>query len=154
MTKRELEGALENRCVARIEALGGLALKLSIPGVRGFPDRTVLAPGKLLSNGHDRHSPDSYAPPRVWFFETKRLKTGKISAQQHKWRVRRGAGGVEMKEPKPPKPLRDLDVNYANRQRVERDWNDRYNDYLNSRKEWENKRYPHQINNGPWGDGE
>ena len=36
--KRELERTLEDRCVARIEALGGLALKLSIPGVRGFPD--------------------------------------------------------------------------------------------------------------------
>lgn len=59
-----------------------------------------------------------------------------------------------MKEPKPPKPLRDLDVNYANRARVTRDWNDRYNDYLNDHKRWEDERYPREINNGPWGDGE
>lgn len=68
--KIELERALEDRCVARIEALGGLALKLSIPGARGFPDRTILMPGR-----------------RVWFAEFKRLRTGTISAQQHRWRV-------------------------------------------------------------------
>jgi hypothetical protein len=59
-----------------------------------------------------------------------------------------------MREPQPPKPLRDLDVNYSNRSRIERDWNDRYNDYLNDHKEWERKRYPREVNNGPWGDGE
>lgn len=68
--KIELERALEDRCVARIDALGGLALKLSIPGARGFPDRTILLPDH-----------------RVWFAEFKRLRTGTISAQQHRWRV-------------------------------------------------------------------
>lgn len=69
MTRHELETALENRCVARIDDLGGAALKLVIPGVRGFPDRTILL------RGH------------VWFAEFKRLKTGRASAQQHRWRV-------------------------------------------------------------------
>ena len=68
MTRKELEADLEARCVARIEALGGLALKLVIPGVRGFPDRTVLMPGA-----------------RTWFAEFKRIKTGRVSAQQLKW---------------------------------------------------------------------
>ena len=72
--KRELEVALENRCVAKIEARGGVALKLSIPGTRGFPDRTVL----LHVIGR---------PGRVFFAEFKRLKTGKVSAQQIRWRV-------------------------------------------------------------------
>lgn len=67
---RELESRLEDRCVARIEALGGMALKLLIPGVRGFPDRTVLLSGR-----------------RTWFFETKRLKTGRISKQQAHWQL-------------------------------------------------------------------
>lgn len=66
--KRELESALEDRCVKRIEAIGGRALKLVIPGVRGFPDRTMLMPGQ-----------------RIWFAEFKRLKTGRISAQQVRW---------------------------------------------------------------------
>jgi hypothetical protein len=67
MKRLELEAALEDRCVAKVEALGGLALKLSIPGVRGFPDRTVLL------------------DKRVWFIEIKRMRTGRVSAQQRKW---------------------------------------------------------------------
>lgn len=66
--KRELEVALEDRCVARIEALGGMALKLSPAGLRGFPDRLVLLPGC-----------------RTWCAEFKRLKTGRVSAQQEEW---------------------------------------------------------------------
>lgn len=69
-SKPELERALEDRCVARIEAAGGLALKLQIPGVRGFPDRTCLFPGGM-----------------VFFMEFKRPKGGVISKQQHKWRI-------------------------------------------------------------------
>lgn len=69
--KRELERTLEDRCVARIEALGGLALKLSIPGVRGFPDRTVMLKGC-----------------RVFAAEFKRLKSGRVSAQQEEWQRR------------------------------------------------------------------
>lgn len=70
MTKLELEAALEARCCAKVEAQGGLALKLLIPGVRGFPDRSCLLPGR-----------------RVFFIEVKRIKSGRVSAQQHKWRV-------------------------------------------------------------------
>ncbi|MFA5898837.1 MAG: hypothetical protein WC829_06955 [Hyphomicrobium sp.] len=68
--KRELEVALEARCVAKIEARGGLALKLAIPGVRGFPDRSCMLPGATL-----------------FFIETKRLKTGRLSAQQVRWKA-------------------------------------------------------------------
>lgn len=68
--KPELESALENRCVAKVEALGGMALKLQIPGVRGFMDRTIFMPGR-----------------RIWLAEFKRLRTGTVSAQQHRWRI-------------------------------------------------------------------
>lgn len=68
--KPELESALEDRCAAKVEALGGVALKLVILGQRGFPDRTLLMPG-----GH------------VWFAEFKRAKTGAVSKPQHRIRV-------------------------------------------------------------------
>lgn len=68
MTKIELEQALEDRCVAKIEALGGLALKLRPPTGRGFPDRFCILRG------------------RVWAIEFKRPKTGVIAAQQVTWR--------------------------------------------------------------------
>jgi hypothetical protein len=66
--KLELEEALENRCVARIEGLGGLCLKLRPPTGRGFPDRTCLLHG------------------RVFFCEFKRQKVGVVAAQQDTWR--------------------------------------------------------------------
>ena len=69
VTFRELEIALEERCVVRIEATGGLALKLYLHGSRGFPDRTVLMRGY-----------------NTWFAEFKRLRSGRVSAQQQKWR--------------------------------------------------------------------
>ena len=69
MTKLELEAALEDRCVAKVEARGGLALKLAPAGTRGFPDRTILMPQSMF------------------FAEFKRRKVGAVSAQQHKWRV-------------------------------------------------------------------
>lgn len=68
MTKIELEAQLETRCVARVEALGGLALKLRPPTGRGFPDRTVCLKG------------------RVFFLEFKRPKLGVVAAQQVTWR--------------------------------------------------------------------
>lgn len=67
-SKPELESALETRCVAKIEARGGLALKLRPPTGRGFPDRTCLVAGK------------------IFFLETKRAKVGVIAAQQNTWR--------------------------------------------------------------------
>lgn len=68
MRKPELEQSLEDRCVARIDALGGLALKLRPPTGRGFLDRTVLLHG------------------RVFFCEFKREKLGVVAAQQVTWR--------------------------------------------------------------------
>jgi len=67
--KPELETKLEDRCVAKIEARGGLALKLVLLGVRGFLDRTMLAPGRV-----------------IFFCEFKRRKVGVVSAQQAVWR--------------------------------------------------------------------
>jgi len=66
--KRELEIALENRCVERVEAAGGLALKLQIVGVRGFPDRSIFFPSR--------------AP---FFVEFKRDTIGRVSKQQEAW---------------------------------------------------------------------
>lgn len=72
----ERENKLEDRSVAKVEAAGGVALKLVILGVRGWPDRTVLLPGG-----------------RLFFCEMKRRKVGVVSAQQSKWgRVLRGLG--------------------------------------------------------------
>lgn len=75
MGRKELELALEDRCVARIEALGGLAVKLAPRGTRGFPDRTVLLAG------------------RTAFIEFKRPSGGVVAAQQDRWReMLEGAG--------------------------------------------------------------
>lgn len=76
MARVEKESSLEERCVQRVEQLGGLALKLLIPGVRGFPDRTILLPGA-----------------QVIFAEFKRLKTGRVSTQQNRWAERLRARG-------------------------------------------------------------
>ena len=69
VTKIELERALEDRCTAKIEARGGLCLKLRPPTGRGFPDRVVLLAG------------------RCWFDEFKRPKLGVVAKQQTAWRV-------------------------------------------------------------------
>lgn len=68
MTKPELEKALEDRCVSRIEAQGGLALKLRPPTGRGFPDRLI------------------FLEERCWAVEFKRPKLGVVAAQQQAWR--------------------------------------------------------------------
>ena len=67
--KIELESALELRCVAKVEAAGGLALKLRPPTGRGFLDRTVIMPERV-----------------IFWCEFKRYKVGVISAQQATWR--------------------------------------------------------------------
>lgn len=81
MKKPELEKTLEDRCVAKIEARGGLALKLQIPGVRGFPDRSILLPAYW---------------GRIFYCEFKRLKTGAVSVQQHKWKRQLEALGFKV----------------------------------------------------------
>lgn len=68
MTRLELESALEDRCVAKVEAAGGMALKLRPPTGRGFPDRFIILRG------------------RVWAVEFKRPKKGIVAAQQNTWR--------------------------------------------------------------------
>ena len=67
----QLEIQLEHRCVTRIYGLGGMALKLELSRMRGFPDRTILMPGA-----------------KVWFAEFKRIKSGRISIQQVVWQER------------------------------------------------------------------
>ena len=66
--RREREKPLEDRCVAKVEASGGQALKLVLLGLMGWPDRTVLLPGG-----------------RVFFIETKRAVVGRVSRQQSFW---------------------------------------------------------------------
>lgn len=78
MVKLERENSLEDRCVSTVERLGGMALKLQIPGVRGFPDRTIIL------NGH------------VWFVEFKRTRVGVISMQQRRWIERLGKAGFSV----------------------------------------------------------
>jgi len=76
MRRPELESSLEERCVQRVESFGGVALKLQIPGVRGFPDRTIMLPGGV-----------------IFFAEFKREKTGRVSTQQKRWFERLRARG-------------------------------------------------------------
>ncbi len=68
VTKPELEAQLEARCCAKIEAAGGLALKLRPPTGRGFPDRLIFLRGKVFA------------------VEFKRPRLGVIAAQQTTWR--------------------------------------------------------------------
>lgn len=63
-----LEFDLEDDFVRWAEAQGGVALKVKIEGVRGFPDRIVLLPGG-----------------RIAFVELKRKGKCKIYPQQMKW---------------------------------------------------------------------
>ena len=65
------EQKTEERCVARVKSLGGLALKLALLGLRGFPDRTILLPGG-----------------RIFFVEFKRAGGGRFSQQQSIWSER------------------------------------------------------------------
>jgi len=69
VTKIELERALEDRCVSKIEARGGLCLKLVLLGMMGWFDRTILLPNRV-----------------IFFCEFKRRKLGKVSVQQATWR--------------------------------------------------------------------
>ena len=63
-----LEKKLEDRSVDKVEAVGGLAQKLVLLGLRGWPDRTILLPGGI-----------------IFFVEFKRERKGVVSAQQSKW---------------------------------------------------------------------
>lgn len=42
------ESRLEHRLKREIENLGGMSLKLTVPGKRGMPDRLILLPGEKI----------------------------------------------------------------------------------------------------------
>jgi hypothetical protein len=65
MVERILESAIERELRLRVEALGGLCIKVKAIGRRGFFDRIVVLPGG-----------------RVWFVELKRPKGGRLSPHQ------------------------------------------------------------------------
>jgi hypothetical protein len=79
--------------VAKVEAIGGKALKLKLDGVRGFPDRSCLFPPREW--GPDDIS-GYFHDPRVFFIEFKRTQVGIISAQQREWRRVLEALGFEV----------------------------------------------------------
>ena len=62
-----LERAVENALVTQAKKDGVLCLKLAPKGLAGWPDRTLLADG------------------RVMFIETKRPQGGRLSPQQRYW---------------------------------------------------------------------
>lgn len=70
MTEREIK--LEERCVAKVEAIGGAALKLAPAGTRGFPDRTVFLPEGIIF--------------LVEFKRRGKAASG-LARQQHAWHV-------------------------------------------------------------------
>lgn len=72
------EASIENLLRLRVDALGGLCVKLNPLGYGGIPDRLVVLPG-----------------PRVAFIELKRPKGGVIARRQHWWRDRLVALGCE-----------------------------------------------------------
>lgn len=72
-----LENKIELALVKAIEAKGGLALKLSVPGVRGLPDRIVFMPARP-----------------AFLVETKRPKGGMLSQHQIVWHARLKQRGV------------------------------------------------------------
>lgn len=59
------ERDIEKHFIQKIESLGGVALKFTVPGQRGWPDRLAILPGG-----------------RVIFVELKRPKGGRLSALQ------------------------------------------------------------------------
>lgn len=82
MTRHELEADLETRCVERIEALGGMALKLRPPTGRGYPDRTCIIPETWVRGD----TAEKYTRPLIFYIEFKRNKVGIVSTQQATWR--------------------------------------------------------------------
>lgn len=84
-TKIELERALEERCVAKIEARGGLALKLRPPTGRGFPDRLIMVPRLVPVTAGLKNAPVVNRPV-TFYVEFKRPKLGVVAKQQDTWR--------------------------------------------------------------------
>ena len=68
ITKSSVEAEVEDYLCERVEALGGLCVKLRPPTGMGFPDRTVMLPGGIVA-----------------FVEVKRPRGGHLSPQQKRW---------------------------------------------------------------------
>src|ERR1035437_1912018 len=95
MAKRpELERTLEERCVVKVEAIGGKALKLKLDGVRGFPDRSIFLPDVGISPSEWPDVGQHYG--RVFFTEFKRAQVGVTSKQQTKWNLMLNLLGFEV----------------------------------------------------------
>lgn len=63
-----LEKDIEKALIDAVRAAGGRCLKWVCPGWAGVPDRIILLPGGVVK-----------------FVETKKPKTGVLSARQKKW---------------------------------------------------------------------
>jgi hypothetical protein len=70
------EAAVERELVRRVRALGGLCEKVRVAGRRGFFDRLVVLPGRVI------------------FVELKRPRYGRLSPHQKQYRDRFAALGL------------------------------------------------------------
>lgn len=77
MTSPVKEAAIERELVARVEALGGICIKICFIGVRGCADRLVALPGGALR-----------------LVEVKRPRGGRLSAHQRQWALAFEARGA------------------------------------------------------------
>ena len=68
VSKVAREYTVEQLLVKSVEAIGGVAAKMTSPGRRGFPDRILFLPGG-----------------RVVVVEVKRPKGGRVSRHQMQW---------------------------------------------------------------------
>jgi hypothetical protein len=71
------ERVIEAELRERVEAMGGMCVKVVVPGRRGHPDRMVVLPG-----------------PHVIAVETKRPKGGVLVPHQRSWLERYAALGL------------------------------------------------------------
>ena len=71
------ESTIEAELVTRVLLRGGICVKMTVVGQRGFFDRLVILPG-----------------PRIAFVELKRPKGGRVSPHQKLWHERLKSLGV------------------------------------------------------------
>lgn len=71
------ESAIEAELIVRVTLAGGLVVKTTVIGKRGFFDRVVMLPG-----------------PRVIFVEVKRPVGGRVSPHQKQWHAHCRSLGV------------------------------------------------------------
>lgn len=72
-----MENKVEAALCKAVALRGGMAVKMSVPGVKGAPDRLVILPG-----------------PIMFFVETKRPRGGVMLQHQIKWADRLAKLGV------------------------------------------------------------